>query len=331
MSISEPDVAASDRLSPEVAAQLTTAFKALADPARLQMIAAIAADPRGEAGAYDFTDSIALAQPTVSHHLKVLHEAGLLSRRKEGTSVYYRVIPPALLHLSRALEGFTTGPTPAVHETHHLELPSDGTVEHVLNRGIEELAYRFTGIFARETVDRYVHESFQTLYRTARIKTFVPVFAVRFAQERLTALAQSRGHLAKSVPEVLFVCTHNAGRSQMAAALLASMAPGRVHVRSAGSLPASEVNPAVVASLAEIGLEIGQEFPKPLTDDVVRAADVVVTMGCGDSCPIYPGKRYLDWELPDPAGQSTDDVRPIRDQISAKLSGLLVELGIPTS
>lgn len=324
-------VAAATPISTERAAQLTAAFKALADPARLQMISTIAADPRGEAGAFDFTESVNLAQPTVSHHLKVLHEAGLLSRRKEGTSVYYRVVPPALDDLVRALESFAKGPTPAVHESHHLELPSDGTVEHVLKRGVEELAYRFTGIFARETVDRYVHESFQTLYRTARIKTFVPVFAVRFAQERLTALAQSQGSLAKSVPEVLFVCTHNAGRSQMAAALLTAMAPGRVHVRSAGSLPASEINPAVVESLAEIGLEIGQEFPKPLTDDVVRAADVVVTMGCGDSCPLYPGKRYLDWELPDPAGQSVDDVRPIRDQISTKLQGLLVELGIPTT
>lgn len=330
MSIHER-AAARAPISPERAAELTTTLKALSDPARLSMVAAIASDPRGEASAFDFIGSIDLAQPTVSHHLKVLHEAGLLSRRKEGTSVYYRVVPSTLDDLARALEAFAKGPTPAVRESHHLELPSDGTVGHVLNRGVDELAYRFTGIFARETVDRYVHESFQTLYRTARIKTFVPVLAVRFAQERLTALAQSRGSLAKSVPEVLFVCTHNAGRSQMAAALLTAMAPGRVHVRSAGSLPASEINPAVIESLAEVGLEVGQEFPKPLTDDVVRAADVVVTMGCGDACPIYPGKRYLDWELPDPAGQSTDDVDPIRDQISAKLRTLLVELGIPTT
>ncbi|MBB1513634.1 metalloregulator ArsR/SmtB family transcription factor [Tessaracoccus sp. MC1627] len=320
-----------DPLSPERASELTTALKALSDPARLRMVAMIAADPRGEACVCDFTGSIDLAQPTVSHHLKVLFEAGLLTRRKEGTWVFYRVVPTKLDEVAQALGSFSKGPAPEVHESAHLELPSAGTVEHVLARGVDELTYRFTGTFARETVDRYVHESFQTLFRTARIKTFVPVLAVRFAQERLTALAQSQGHIAKTVPEVLFVCTHNAGRSQMAAALLTAMAPGRVHVRSAGSLPASEINPAVIESLAEIGLELGQAFPKPLTDDVVRAADVVVTMGCGDSCPIYPGKRYLDWELPDPAGQSPDDVRPIRDQISAKLQGLLVELGIPTT
>ncbi len=318
-------------MTPERAAELTITLKALSDPARLRMVAMIAADPRGESCVCDFTASIDLAQPTVSHHLKVLHEAGLLSRRKEGTWVYYRVVPAKLDGVAEALVALGQGPVPSLPEGHHLRLPSDGTVEHVLKRGIEELSYRFTGIFARETVDRYVHESFQTLYRTAKIKTFVPVFAVRFAQERLTALAQARGHVAKSVPEVLFVCTHNAGRSQMAAALLTAMAPGMIHVRSAGSLPASEVNPAVVESLAELGLEIGQEFPKPLTDDVVRAADVVVTMGCGDSCPIYPGKRYLDWDLADPAGQSTDDVRPIRDQIATKLQDLLVELGIPTT
>ncbi len=129
---------------------------------------------------------------------------------------------------------------------------------------------------------------------------------------------------------MLFVCTHNAGRSQIAAALLAAMAPGKVHVRSAGSLPAADVNPAVVEALAELGLDIGDEFPKPLTDDVVRAADVVVTMGCGDSCPLYPGKRYLDWDLPDPAGRPVDEVREVRDRISAKLTTLLAELGIAT-
>jgi len=128
------------------------------------------------------------------------------------------------------------------------------------------------------------------------------------------------------VPEVLFVCVHNAGRSQMAAALLHWRAAGRVHVRSAGSAPASEINPAVVAVMEELGLDLSQEFPKPLTDEVVRAADVVMTMGCGDACPIYPGKRYLDWELDDPAGQGVDDVRPIRDEIDQRVQGLIAEL-----
>jgi protein-tyrosine-phosphatase len=129
-----------------------------------------------------------------------------------------------------------------------------------------------------------------------------------------------------AVPEVLFVCTHNAGRSQMAAALLDHQAAGRVRVTSAGSQPASQLNPAVVQAMAEIGLDISCEFPKPLTTEKVRAADVVITMGCGDACPIYPGKRYEDWDLPDPAGLSIDAVRPIRDAIRAGVQKLLNDL-----
>jgi protein-tyrosine-phosphatase len=123
-----------------------------------------------------------------------------------------------------------------------------------------------------------------------------------------------KGHIVTDHPEVLFVCVHNAGRSQMAAALLAHHAQGRVTVRSAGSEPADKINPAVVDVMKELGLDLSQEFPKPLTDEAVRAADVVVTMGCGDACPVYPGTRYLDWELEDPAGKPVDEVRPIRDE-----------------
>ena len=129
-----------------------------------------------------------------------------------------------------------------------------------------------------------------------------------------------------AVPEVLFVCVHNAGRSQMAAALLAHHAAGKVHVRSAGSAPSDEINPAVVAAMAEIGIDITQELPKPLTEELARAADVLVTMGCGDACPVYPGKRYLDWQLADPAGQGVDAVRPIRDEIDRRVKHLLAEL-----
>jgi protein-tyrosine-phosphatase len=128
------------------------------------------------------------------------------------------------------------------------------------------------------------------------------------------------------VPEVLFVCVHNAGRSQMAAALLERYAAGRIHIRSAGSEPASSLNPRVVEAMGEIGLDISREFPKPLTDDYVRAADVVITMGCGDTCPIYPGKRYEDWELDDPAGQDLDAVRRIRDEIDVRVKKLVGEL-----
>ncbi len=130
----------------------------------------------------------------------------------------------------------------------------------------------------------------------------------------------------KEIPEVLFVCVHNAGRSQMAAALLDHHAGGRVRVRSAGSTPASQTNPVVVQAMAEIGIDISKEFPKPLTDEVVRDADAVITMGCGDACPVYPGKRYLDWELPDPAGRPIQEVREIRDEIDRRVRVLLEEL-----
>src|SRR5256885_6849205 len=128
------------------------------------------------------------------------------------------------------------------------------------------------------------------------------------------------------VPEVLFVCIHNAGRSQMAAGLLDRYAEGRVHVRSAGSTPAEEVNPAVVEAMKEMGVDLSREFPKPLTDEFVRAADVVITMGCGDACPIYPGRRYEDWELEDPAGKDVATVRRIRDQIAERVRSLLPDL-----
>jgi arsenate reductase len=131
-----------------------------------------------------------------------------------------------------------------------------------------------------------------------------------------------------SVPRVLFVCVHNAGRSQMAAALLDQAAAGRVLVTSAGSQPATEISPAVVQAMAEVGLDLSREFPKPLTGDQVQAADVVITMGCGDACPVYPGKRYLDWELPDPAGLGLAAIRPIRDDISRRVRDLISDLGL---
>ncbi|MEO8458078.1 MAG: arsenate reductase ArsC [Chloroflexota bacterium] len=136
--------------------------------------------------------------------------------------------------------------------------------------------------------------------------------------------------MTKETPEVLFVCVHNAGRSQIAAAYMHSLSEGRVHVRSAGSTPASEINAAVRQAMDEVGLNLSQEFPKPLTDEFVKAADVVITMGCGDACPIYPGKRYLDWEVDDPAGQPIEAVRRIRDDIRGRVESLLAELDLAT-
>jgi len=196
----------------------------------------------------------------------------------------------------------------------------------VLHRAAEHLADKYTGVFSPQTVERMVFESYAALRRTAKIHTHLTSLATRFAGERLTALAQADGAIAKDVPEVLFVCVHNSGRSQMAAALLAHHGAGRVHVRSAGSAPAASLHPVVVEAMAEVGLDLGAEYPKPLTDDVVAAADVVITMGCGDACAIYPGKRYLDWSLPDPDDASLATVRAIRDDIDSRVRALLTEL-----
>ena len=196
----------------------------------------------------------------------------------------------------------------------------------VLQRSAEHLADKYAGVFSPQTVERMVFESYAALRRTAKIHTHLTALATRFAGERLTALAQADGAITKDVPEVLFVCVRNSGRSQMAAALLAHHGVGRVHVRSAGSAPASSIHPVVVEAMAEIGLDLGGEYPKPLTDDVVAAADVVITMGCGDACAVYPGKRYLDWSLLDPEDETVGAVRAIRDSIDARVRALLAEL-----
>ncbi|TWH72552.1 protein-tyrosine-phosphatase [Modestobacter roseus] len=197
----------------------------------------------------------------------------------------------------------------------------------VLRRHVEDLSARFAGMVNPETVERMVFESFATLGRTARVKTHLPVMACRFATERLTALAQAKGVLAKEAPEVLFVCVQNAGRSQLAAAMVEHFSQGRVHVRSAGSMPAAEIDPVVLDVLTDRGMTVTDAFPKPLTDDVVQAADVVITMGCGDACPVYPGKRYLDWDVTDPAGRDRDAVDAIAADVETRVRGLLTELG----
>ena len=202
---------------------------------------------------------------------------------------------------------------------------SQSWLDEVISAACARVASDFAGTFSAETVERYVHDS-RDRWAHARITGYLPLMIERFARERLRALAKLEGRIVSDVPEVLFVCVHNAGRSQMAAALLHHHAGGRVNVRSAGSTPADEVNPAVVAAMDEVGIDVSQEFPKPLSEEVVRAADVVVTMGCGDACPLFPGKRYLDWELTDPAGRSVDEVRAIRDAIDGRVRALLAEL-----
>jgi arsenate reductase len=204
----------------------------------------------------------------------------------------------------------------------------DPITRHQIDTAAHELHDEFAGIFSQETIARYIEES-TDLLSGARISTYIPLLVHRFARERLHALAQAQGAVETTQPEVLFVCVHNAGRSQMAAGLVKLRSGGRVHVRSAGSDPTDRINPAVVEAMRELGVDMSEEFPKPLTDEVVRAADVVITMGCGDACPIYPGKKYEDWELDDPAGQDLPAVRLIRDEIDERVERLVAEL-LPT-
>jgi protein-tyrosine-phosphatase len=202
--------------------------------------------------------------------------------------------------------------------------------QHLVRRSAAHLEREFDGTFGRETIERFIADSLDQLVPTATVTTFLPLLTERFARERLRALAviQVRGIQGHGAdrPGVLFLCVHNAGRSQMAAGWLRHLAGDGVTVWSGGSEPASAVNPAAVEVMAEVGIDITAEFPKPWSDEVVRAADVVITMGCGDACPLYPGKRYEDWELSDPAGRDVDDVRLIRDEIRRRVEVLLDSL-----
>lgn len=200
--------------------------------------------------------------------------------------------------------------------------------QHLVHTVTARLEPLYAGTFGRETIERFVHDSLDQLLPTAKIATYLPLLAEKFAKQRLGALDRLEGNTPNVVPGVLFMCVHNAGRSQIASGWLRHLAGDRAVVWSGGSEPGSEINPAAVAAMAEVGIDITDEFPKPWTDEIVRAADVVITMGCGDACPLYPGKRYEDWELTDPDGKDLESVRPIRDDIRTRVEALMASLDI---
>jgi arsenate reductase (thioredoxin) len=202
--------------------------------------------------------------------------------------------------------------------------------QYALRSAARNLGDQFAGIFGAETIERFLYSSYDQFASVATVPTFLPLLAERFAKQRLRALAKTAGHAESGKPAVLFLCVHNAGRSQMALGWLRHLAGDRAIAWSGGSEPGPEVNPAAIEVMREVGIDISGEFPKPWTDEVVQAADVVVTMGCGDACPVYPGKRYEDWTLDDPAGRDVDAVRPIRDQIERRVRTLLADLNVPT-
>jgi protein-tyrosine-phosphatase len=206
------------------------------------------------------------------------------------------------------------------------ELPP-GT-QQALASAARNLAKEFAGTFGVETIELFLTSSYDQFAANARIHTYLPLMAERFARQRLKALAKVEGKSDDGLPTVLFLCVHNAGRSQMALGWFNHLAGDRAVAWSGGSEPGSEINPSAVAAMAEVGIDIAQEYPKPWTTEIVQAADVVVTMGCGDACPFYPGTRYEDWDLEDPAGQGVDAVRPIRDDIEQRVRSLLASLDV---
>jgi arsenate reductase (thioredoxin) len=186
----------------------------------------------------------------------------------------------------------------------------------------------FRDVFGVETIERFLHSSYDEFASRAAIPNYLPLLAERFARQRLHALARVEGRAGTGVPTVLFLCTHNAGRSQMAMGFFTHLAGDRAVAWSGGSEPGTRVNPAAVAAMAERGIDISGEYPKPWTDEIVRAADVVITMGCGDACPVFPGRRYAEWVLDDPEGMDVAAVRPVRDEIERRVRVLLDELGV---
>lgn len=200
----------------------------------------------------------------------------------------------------------------------------------IVEESVAQLARKWAGKFDEATIRPVVVEAHAS-FADARVRTFIPVFTTRYADDRLRAMAKVQGLVTDALPTVLFVCVHNAGRSQMAAGWLRHLSKGRVEVYSGGSMPGADLNAAAVEAMREVGIDISSEFPKPFAVEIVQAADVVITMGCGDTCPIFPGKRYEDWALDDPAGLGVEAVRPIRDEIRRRVEALLGDLGVSGS
>lgn len=200
-----------------------------------------------------------------------------------------------------------------------------------LKSAAARLAHEFDGIYNAETIERFLHSSYDQFAKDATVFSYLPLMAERFARQRLNALSRIEGRATDGKPVVLFLCVHNAGRSQMALGFFTKYAGGRAVAWSGGSDPSHQINQAAIDAMAEQGIDITEEFPKPWTDEVVRAADVIITMGCGDACPIFPGKRYEEWTLDDPAGKGIAEVRPIRDEIEKRVLNLLGQLGVPAA
>lgn len=315
----------------DAATAVAATLKALADPLRLRMLSAIATSASAEVTVGELATLTEVSQPTVSHHLRVLRESGLLAADRRGTSVWYRIEPSCRGALNTLLDRFAPAAIGATEAPHLTGLTN---VEPTLDHLAESLAERFPATPRSECV-RVVRESYTALVRRGGEPTHLVPLTEHFARQRIMDAARAQTLEAdRPRPQVLFVCVANAGRSQLAAALMRHYAGDRVAVRSAGSAPASDVHANVRLLLEEMGDaaaadevdDVTRFYPKPLTDDAVRAADVVVTMGCGDVCPVLPGTRYEDWLVGDPALASPAGVAAIRDELDERVRALLAEL-----
>jgi protein-tyrosine-phosphatase len=198
-----------------------------------------------------------------------------------------------------------------------------------LTTAAAKLAREFDGVFGLETIDRFLHDSYEQFAGNATVTNYLPLLAEKFARQRLRALARVDGKVSDGKPTVLFLCVHNAGRSQMALGFFQHYAGDQAIAWSGGSEPGNEVSASAIGAMKERAIDISGEYPKPWTDEIVQAADVVITMGCGDACPVFPGKRYEEWVLEDPANLDIAGIRPIRDEIERRVLNLLDELEVP--
>ncbi len=309
-------------MGPGAAAALGGVLKALADPLRLRALSLIATSPAGEVCVCDVAELAAVSQPTVSHHLKVLKDAGLLVADRRGTWVHYSIARRYRAAVRALLDEFAPAAVEAPPEGLGAEDEALEDLDPVLDRVAGELAARYPDLDPAQ-VTAVVRDSATALARTSGVRAHLVVLAEKFARQRLEDLRHGRG--GDGTPHVLFVCVANAGRSQLAAALVRRYAGDAIVVRSAGSTPARAVHSAVQPALDAFGAG-ADAYPKPLTDDAVRAADVVVTMGCGDVCPTYPGIRYEDWVVGDPALASPEGVAAIQADIDARVRALVHDL-----
>lgn len=299
---------------------------AMADPLRVTLLGLVLSHPDGQVASKEVATAMGKSLDEMHSHLSALTRVGLLSAAAgvhdpagpEGYATY-RPTHDALVRFGGLVTALSSG------------LGEVGDHERILRSIVTTLSQQFEGVVAAETVREFVWESYDLIASRARVRQFLPQLTERFAADRLEALASLEGPGARTGDDVLFVCVRNAGRSQIAAALMRERAGQAVRVRTAGSVPGFRLDPVVQTELARRGIDTLTEFPRPLTTEVVRASGVVVTMGCGDACPVIPGRRYVDWPVADPVGRPVQEVRRIIEDISVRVGRLLVEMGAADS